>query len=207
MYCNNCGKHNPQDSKFCKYCGSEIKKVSTEHKDDNQSKDEISSSSSEDKHSKNKDEKGKTPFSGWLALVGLGLIVTPIIQGYGLFGYFPLFNQTYDIPGYMTLLQLEFVASIVIIIASLYVLYLYFKKNINFPKYYIIFLIATAVYTVIDHLFLGSLTAPTPEQQKVITDTLSQNSSEVAKSVFFAIVWSAYMLNSKKVKATFVNTK
>src|SRR6266567_3338251 len=24
MYCNNCGKHNPEDSKFCKHCGEKI---------------------------------------------------------------------------------------------------------------------------------------------------------------------------------------
>jgi hypothetical protein len=24
MYCNNCGKHNPEDSKFCQYCGKKI---------------------------------------------------------------------------------------------------------------------------------------------------------------------------------------
>lgn len=206
MYCNNCGKQNPQDSKFCKHCGSEIKKVLAEHKVDTQA-GEVSSSDPENKNTKQSNEKAKTPFSGWLALVGLGLILTPIIQGYGLLGYFSLFNETFDIPGYMSLLQMEFVASIVIIIASLYILYLYFKKSVNFPKYYIILLIASAVYTAIDHLLLASLTAPTPEQQKAITDALSQNSGEVGKSIFFAIIWVSYIIKSKKVKATFVNIK
>lgn len=205
MYCNNCGKHNPADSNFCKSCGAELKKMTSEHKP--APAEHSTTTAHEKNHKHKKDENVKGGLSGWLALVGLGLIITPIIQGYGLISYIPLFNQTYDIPGYMTLLQLEFVASLIIVAGSLYLLYLYFKKNVNFPKYYIIFLIATAVYTVIDHMLLGSLTAPTPEQQKVITDTLSENSSEVARAVFFAIVWSAYMLNSKKVKATFVNEK
>lgn len=32
MYCNNCGKHNPEDSKFCKSCGKELVKISDSKK-------------------------------------------------------------------------------------------------------------------------------------------------------------------------------
>ncbi len=35
MYCNNCGKHNPEDSKFCQSCGAKMIKASDEHKPEN----------------------------------------------------------------------------------------------------------------------------------------------------------------------------
>lgn len=35
MYCNNCGKHNPEDSKFCQSCGAKMIKVSEGHKPEN----------------------------------------------------------------------------------------------------------------------------------------------------------------------------
>src|SRR5260221_10131905 len=164
MYCNECGKHNPEDSKFCQSCGAKIVKVS-EHKTDNHTHIESSSSVTENKNTTHDNKKVKAGLEGWLALIGLGLIVSPFITGYNLYGYFPLFNQTYNIPGYMTLLQFEFVISSGILLLNLYVLYLYFKRKRNFPRYYIIYLIGTAIFVSLDHLLLASLAAPTPEQQ------------------------------------------
>jgi hypothetical protein len=31
MYCNNCGKHNPENSNFCRSCGSKLTKISSPH--------------------------------------------------------------------------------------------------------------------------------------------------------------------------------
>jgi len=204
MYCNNCGKHNPEDSKFCKHCGSEIKRVTSEHKNDTSPDEKKDSSKVEETKSIPEDKKEKGGLTGWLALVGLGLIVTPFIQGYSLYGYLPLFSETFDIPGYMTLLQFEFVMLSILALSSVYLLYLYLKKKENFPKFYIIYLATSAIYSVVDLFFLSSLVAPTPEQQKVISDTLTQSTSDVTRTVILGIIWIAYMLNSKKVKATFV---
>lgn len=214
MYCSNCGKHNSEDSKFCQSCGSKIIRVSTGRKTSNHAQIKaiaephaeatVTSSQTKDKNTTQNNKKVNAGLGGWLFFVGLGLIAVPFFQGPNILRYLSLLNQTYNIPGYMMLLRFEFVASIAIFIASIYLLFLYFKKNIKFPKYYIIFLIGTAAYTIIDYLSLASLVTPTPEQQKVITDTLSQYSSQVTKSIFFAIIWILYMKKSKRVKATFI---
>jgi hypothetical protein len=34
MYCNNCGKHNPENSNFCRSCGAKITKISLSHNTD-----------------------------------------------------------------------------------------------------------------------------------------------------------------------------
>lgn len=207
MYCNNCGQHNPEDSKFCKSCGLELIKVSDDHKTTSHTDAKITSSETEDKKSPKDTEKVNAGLGGWLALVGLGLIVGVFIQGYGVLEYLPLLSETYNIPGYLTLIQIEFVASTILTVANVYLLYLYFKKNKNFPSYYIIFLVVSVAYVLLDHLFLASLNAPTQELKKVIDDTLSQNSGDVGRTIITSIIWGAYMNSSKRVKATFINSK
>lgn len=199
MYCNKCGKHNPEGSKFCKHCGAEIIKVSAEYKDDNLAQSEVKPSITEST------EKAKPGFTGWLALVGLGLIIGLFMQGYGALEYLPLLSETYNIPGYLTLLQLEFVGSIIFTVATAYLLYLYFKKNEKFPKYYFIFLIVSIGYVILDHLLLASLSAPTQELQKVISDALSENTSVVGRTIIVSTIWALYIRKSKQVKATFTS--
>lgn len=198
MYCNKCGKSNPESSKFCKHCGAEIIKVSQEHKAVDTPQPEIT-------HSTNTENKTKPGLTGWLALVGLGLIVGVFIQGYGVLEYLPLLSEVFDIPGYSTLLQLEFLFSIIFTGSTAYLLYLYLKKNEKFPNYYFIFLIASIIYVILDHLFLASLSAPTSELQSVINDTLSENTGTVSRTVITSIIWALYIKKSKQVKATFIN--
>jgi S1-C subfamily serine protease len=182
MYCNNCSNKINQGDTFCTNCGAK-----TENKNIIQA-----------------NKKVKAGLNGWLALAGLGLIASPLVTAYGLLPYFQYLNQTYNIPGYLTLLQFEFVMGIAYVIASIYLIYLYFKKNIKFPNYYIVFLVVTIAYSILDYVWLASLTAPTPEQQKVITDALA-NSGSTFRTIIFAIIWISYMKKSKQVKATFIN--
>ena len=201
MYCNNCGKHNPEKSKFCKYCGAEIVRVSND--DD---KSDVYNAPENNEQEKHGNKKAKAGLHGWLTLVGLGLIAVIVLQGYGLFEYFDLFTYSWDeIPGYLTLLQIEFFASIIIVAVGVFLLVLYFKKSKNFPNYYIYFLIASVVYVVLDHLFLASLSTPTQEMQTVINDTLSENTSVVGRTIIVSTIWALYIKKSKQVKATFTN--
>lgn len=197
MYCNNCGKHNPRESNFCKYCGSEITKISSEITPKNDS--HIQDSESDHKNA-------KPSLSGWLAVVGFGLVLGLAVQAYGTIEYIPLLSETYDIPGYLGLLQIEFYASIILGIFNAYLLYLYFKKNKKFPKLYVVYLIASTVYVLLDHFFLATLTAPTPEQQEVIEDALNQNAGDVGRTIVSSVIWVWYIKVSKQVKVTFVNS-
>lgn len=188
MYCTNCGKKNPENSLFCQQCGKKLSGSKNSGKEKSEAK-----------------KTAKAGLGGWLALVGLGLIIALGYQAYNLVSYLPLFNESFDIPGYLPLLYIEFFASLFIVSAEAYLLYLYFKKNFKFPQYYITFLIAVAIYVVLDHLWLASLVAPTATEQKVISDTLSNNFCEVTRTIVFSVIWISYMKKSKQVKATFIN--
>jgi len=203
MHCQTCGEKNNLEDTFCTNCGAKIIEVSIGHKTDNNTHIEARSSKTENKNITQANKKVNAGLGGWLAWVGLGLIASPFYRVPGLLKYFPLFNRVYDIPGYLTLLQFEFIMWIAFLFANFYLIYLYFKKNINFPKYYIIYLIATVIFTAVDYAFLASLTAPTPAEQKILTDALSQNS--ITSTIIFAIIWVLYMNKSKRVKATFIN--
>ncbi|MDP2638160.1 MAG: DUF2569 domain-containing protein [Candidatus Levybacteria bacterium] len=180
-------------------------KTSEANKANKQNEAKISSPEIKNKEVLQNDKKVKAGLGGWLALVGLGLIVTILRQGYEAFDYLSLLSGSYEIPGYSTILRFEFVFTIVFTIFGIYLLYLYFKKNRNFPKYYIIVQIVSVAYVLLDYLSVASLTVPTQELQKAINDVLSQSSGTIGQAIIGSIIWVTYMKKSKQVKATFIN--
>lgn len=196
MYCNHCGKHNPEDSKYCRYCGVKIVRVST---DQTTSRIDTESKSS----TTNSNKKTEPGHTGWVAILGLGLIISLIAYGYTLSEYIPLFSEDYSIPGYLTFLHIEFLVNIIFTISISYILYLYFKKNKKFPKYYLVFLTASIVFGILDHLFVSSLNIPTQELQKVMDDILSENLNELGRTITISTIWILYIALSKQVKGTF----
>lgn len=205
MYCSKCGKPNPEDSIFCQSCGSKIAKVSVENNTDKKAEAEVISSEIKNKEVLQNNKKVNAGLGGWLAVVGLGLIVTSLRQAYEAFDYLSLLSDTYAIPGYLTILRFEFVFAVIFTVLSIYLLYLYFKKNMNFPKRYIIIQIISVAYVLLDYFSVASLTAPTQELQKAINDTLSQSSGSIGQAIIGSIIWISYMKKSKRVKATFIN--
>lgn len=205
MYCSSCGKRCSENSIYCKHCGAKIIRLEPPQDPKTVSKDDATPTTPVHHAEAKSSEKTYVGLGGWLVFVGLGLIVSLLTRGYHLFGYFSLFNQTYDIPGYILLLQFEFVSILAITLSSIYLLYLYFRKSRNFPKLYIAFLIGNTAFVVLDHVFVASMAAPTPQQQKIIADALSSYNGELSSTIISSIIWIWYTIKSKRVKATFVN--
>jgi len=191
MYCTKCGTETKNNNNFCENCGEKVFREKKNLEKDGEFKKEI--------------KNNKPGLTGWLALIGLGLIIGFFKEGYGLFQYFSLLSTSYAIPGFTSLLQFEFIGSTAFVILNSYILFLYFKKNRKFPKNYIIYLIYPVIFSVIDLILLGSLSFPTQEQKQLINDAITKNSGDLARSAVYGIIWSIYMLKSKQVKITFVN--
>lgn len=195
---------NDDDKKYmwiCEYCEKEF-----DSKGDGDSHEGMCEQNPKNlikKPLKVEDKNIKSGFRGWLALLGFGLIYGSIRQIYGIFGYFPLLSNTYTVPGFSTLLTFEFIMILVYIILSLYCLFLYFKKNNKFPKYYTILLIYLVLYSIIDYFLLSSLLS-TSELQQTFGNYLSEVSGAIGQNIIYAIIWIPYIKKSKQVKITFI---
>lgn len=193
MFCKHCGKQISEGEKFCVSCGNSIS-VTIE-------KTQII----------NKNLKG---LGGWLVLVILGLFAVTLFQGYAAYESITLFtdgtveflsepsSEVY-IPGYSGLLKFEFIAEILFLVATVYLIYLFFRKNKKFPKYYILLLIISVIYVIIDYALFASISV-SGEVQQIIDEALSKQTGEIGRAIISAIIWGTYINKSKRVKATFV---
>lgn len=146
---------------------------------------------------------------GWLILVGGGLIfglikliVTLIAIYKPLMNDFELkelsdINSPAYIPNFSLLLYAEALVNTFIILLSVYLIYLYFKKKNTFPKYYI-FITLFVIITIPIDAYLTSIVFP--EEDMFDKDTVKS----FFQSLFSGAIWIPYMVKSKRVKNTFI---
>jgi hypothetical protein len=147
--------------------------------------------------------------SGWLVLPGIGVILSPIIVLVALVPVMKLFfNGSWTLlttPGTESytpflgpLLIAEATVNIGLLIGWIFVAYLFFSKMKAFPNWYIGIMIFTSVFLIMDSVFTSSVF---PDQSMTAPDTMTG----IVRQILGTIIWSWYMVVSKRVKATFVN--
>ena len=156
--------------------------------------------------SQKEDLKG---LSGWLILVGIGVVLSPIRF---VTMYYPFFirilnDGTWEIlttpgkeayhPLWAPLLASEMFYISAMVLVSLYLVYLYFSKHYLFPKVYIAIVAASLIFIPLD---AGFLTLVLPDRP--LFDPAS--AKEFARALVSGMIWVPYMLISKRVRATFV---
>jgi len=146
---------------------------------------------------------------GWLVLVIIGMIVTPIRTGYFLFStYLPLFTDgilaAITTPGtkvyhalWAPLLIFEIVGNLGIITLSVLTLWHLFRKSRLTPRLGIAWLSWSLFFVVVD-FFAANLIPVIAAQND------PDSAREVTRTVIAAAIWIPYFLVSKRVKATFV---
>ena len=147
---------------------------------------------------------------GWLILVGIGMVVGPIRMG---FTYFPLYKDIFESgawnvlttpgtsayhPFWGPLLSLEIIINVGLLIAMVYLAYLFFTKRKQFPKFYIGIAVFSLVFVIIDAL---SSKIVLPNEPIFDPDTLK----DLIQQLIAVVIWVPYMLRSKRVKATFIH--
>jgi hypothetical protein len=146
---------------------------------------------------------------GWLMLVGFGLCVTPIMLVNGLLvdweGFFSL--HTWQVvampqgeqyhPLWGPLLMFAVSANVWILGLNLLALWLFFGKRRYFPLVYIAFIVGNALFLAVD-AWGGSYIAA------VAAESGEFPWRDPLRAMVFGLLWTAYMLNSKRVKATFI---
>jgi len=149
--------------------------------------------------------------SGWLILVAIGIVLTPIrIAVVVLPMYTGIFtNGTWEVltyangglydPFWAPILIGQIVINVGLIGLWLYVASIFFSKQAIFPKVFIGTLILSMAFIIIGAF---ALTLVMPEGPLFDSGAMK----ELSRTVIASIIFIPYMLKSKRVKATFINT-
>lgn len=155
-------------------------------------------------------EKGQpSGVGGWLVLVGIGLVLTPIrLSAFILQTFPPIFcDGAWEIlttPGsdayhslWAPVLIFEILANVGFVGAYLHLLVFFFLGSRLFPKAFITVTLINLGFVLFDAWF-GSI--PLAEAAVFDADTIR----EFSRSLVAAAIWVPYMMVSKRVKNTFV---
>lgn len=156
------------------------------------------------------EEKNLEGIGGWLILVAIGIIVTPIrLIMLAMATYPEIFStgvwealttqgsEAYS-PLWAPILVGEILINSGMLLVWLYMAYLFFSKKLAFPKWYIGLAVFSLVFIIADAFAIKLVM---PSEPVFDPDTIK----ELMRSLFTVVVWVPYMLISKRVKITFVN--
>lgn len=134
---------------------------------------------------------------GWMIFVILSLILGISLNGISFFGSISgYFLDVYS--DSLTRFVWDFLSSGFLLVVSLYVAFLLFKKKKKFPSVAVLSLILTSIVNAFDYWLM--MTYDMPSDIEVITTR-----KIIVRSTLWIIIFYLYMKKSKRVKATFVN--
>ncbi|AJR06069.1 hypothetical protein H744_1c1044 [Photobacterium gaetbulicola Gung47] len=148
--------------------------------------------------------------SGWLAVIALGVLVSPIRLLGELFKFSSLIKEgnvgylaAEASPGYIEwyreLIYCEIFVNLFSLTVCIYMVYLFFSKSKHFPKIYIFMAFFTPIMQSVDAYAVKSIMSPI-----ILPDELTKG---IFLSLITIVIWVPYMLMSKRVKNTFVEEK
>jgi len=149
-------------------------------------------------------EYGSTfvPIGGWLILVALGLILTPVLGIISLANgnYFNINTwNNFSTYSYGTSLKahwiFEIAGYVIIVCFALFCLLLFFKRRDILPRYIIGYFIFCLLFHVVNYIFIALVT-----HYKIP----SKYPENMVRSVIIAAIWVSYFLKSSRVKETFI---
>jgi len=146
---------------------------------------------------------------GWLIFVGIGIVLAPLRLAVSINEAFkPLFESgTWEklttvgsdsyIPNFQALIVAEGIYNACLMMALIYLIYLFITKSKNFPKLFIAIGVVSVIGLIVDS-YLVTLVIASAE----LFD--AETAKELAKTIVGYGVWIPYMLKSERVKNTFV---
>lgn len=147
---------------------------------------------------------------GWLILVAIGIVITPFRLGLLMVQTYPeIFTSgawealttegsgVYS-PFWAPFILGEILVNSIMLLAWLYIAYLFFSKKAALPKWYIGLAVFGLVFVIADAFAIRLVVSDAPIFDADIV-------RELMRSLITVVIWVPYMLVSKRVKATFVN--
>lgn len=174
--------------KKCEYCAEEVQddarkcKHCGEWLEKNEKQTKIKQAGSQLK----KESQKLEGFSGWLALFGLGIFANPIIIVFSIISE----SGVYD--------DLGIFLNFLIIIAYIWLNYLMVKRRKVFKNWFLGIGIA--------QIILNGLVAIGANSDNSFSQSeLSDANALAVRTLFYVVIWSLYLWNSKRAKNTFIN--
>jgi len=155
---------------------------------------------------------GPEGLEGWLALVGIGTVLRPIML---LFAFVKSFWRLFDSrvwealtspasltykPGFGPLAYAETVSNIVMIALGALMIALFLEKRRLYPGTFIVYWCATLLFLLADRHWAAQVMG-----SGTVASSAPQSASQMSQAIIVSLVWIPYMLVSRRVKATFVN--
>jgi hypothetical protein len=146
---------------------------------------------------------------GWLVLVAIGLVVRPVtLVVHVVTGYEVVFQAdawaSMTSPGgasyhpiWSVVLLGELLGNIGLLVFSILLLVVFFRRNRIFPK-------LAMAYFAFAVLFIGADAAVLPMLPNVTDEILQDGYQEFFQACIQALIWIPYMARSRRVHATFV---
>jgi hypothetical protein len=137
---------------------------------------------------KTKEPSGKIEgFSFWLNLLGVGIVLTPLSI---------IFSVVLDMEAYDAL---GIFINFLLVIAYIWLSYLMIQRKKIFKKAFII--IGLLQVIILGLIAIGA----NSESSLYSASELSEINSSFGRSIFLLIVWTLYLIKSKKIKKIFIN--
>jgi transglutaminase-like putative cysteine protease len=152
---------------------------------------------------------GPRGLGGWLVLPLLGLLLTPLVVAATLFENAGVWSTeswagltTFGGAAYHAMwapaLLFELIAQLGVVVASILLLALFFRRRSSAPRVYIGFMILVPLVSGISLFMQGAIPA-LPIEAKDISD--------LVRSCVSSVIWIAYFLASQRVRNTFVERR
>ncbi len=152
--------------------------------------------------------------SGWLALVGVGIFLSPFaylwsliqlflpfFQNSNLWGHFTQNGGAFYSPFWMPLFLFECAANSVLIALCLLQIVLFLKKRRIFPVFFSALTVLAVTAAIIDQCLLGLI------PREILTTEMQAESQQSVvalwRSLISAAIWIPYMFCSRRARATF----
>lgn len=154
-------------------------------------------------------ESGPQKIGGWLILLAIGLVLSPIRLIFTLFTtHFPIFtgdswialtteSSQYYISGFGPLLIVEVIGNLICLALSLYLLRLFFSRQRSFPKWYIGTMFFYLAFITLDSLAVSIIMPHVSFLDKGIIFS-------ILGSVLALSIWGTYLIKSQRSQRTFI---
>jgi hypothetical protein len=125
-------------------------------------------------------------FGGWLAFFGLGIVAMPT------YIFFTMISNLESYGG------LDIFFNAIVILMYVWLNYLMVKRRKTFKKWFFGIVVGRIVLLRLALVIYSEKYLYTPEE-------LSDVNASVFRILFYVVVWSLYLWNSKRVRNTFIN--